>query len=126
MVKLIPLILLLSVVVSLPACESRLFTIHKIDVQQGNAIEAEKVDQLKVGMDKNQVKFLMGSPLITDVFHPDRWDYIYFLIPDYGTTERYHLSIFFEGDKVVEVRKNNIPAAEQPSSSSASDAQEQS
>ena len=122
MVKLIPFILLISAVISLPACESRLFTIHKIDVQQGNAIDPEKVAQLKVGMDKNQVKFLMGSPLITDVFHPDRWDYLYFLIPDYGTTERYHLSVFFAGDKVVEVRKNSLPDAQSTSSGNATDA----
>ncbi len=121
MVKLIPFILLFSVAISLPACKGKLFTIHKIDVQQGNAIEAAKVAQLEVGMNKNQVKFLMGSPLITDVFHPDRWDYVYFLIPDYGDTERYHLSVFFEGDKVVEVRKNDLPEADKPSPGISSD-----
>lgn len=109
MVRLTLPIMLIGLTITMTACESRLFTIHKIDVQQGNAIDSKQVAQLKVGMDKNQVKFLMGSPLITDIFHPDRWDYVYHLIPDYGPTERYHLSVFFAGDKVVEIRKNDLP-----------------
>ena len=102
------LILILSLVV-LAGCSGRLFTVHKIDVQQGNAIDPVKVEKLEIGMNKEQVKFLMGSPLVTDVFHPDRWDYVYHLIPDYGDTERYHLTVFFEGGTVTNIEKNEIP-----------------
>ena len=94
------------------ACSGRLFTVHKIDVQQGNAIDPKKVEQVKIGMTREQVKFLMGPPLITDVFHPERWDYIYFLIPDYGETERRHLMVLFEGDKVASLEKSDIPEPE--------------
>ncbi len=102
-------VIIICVAIILSSCSGRMFTIHRIDVQQGNAIEPEKVEQLKVGMTKEQVKFLMGSPLITDVFHPDRWDYVFLLIPDYGETERYHLTVFFDGDKVSEIRKGDMP-----------------
>ncbi len=94
------------------ACSGKLFTVHKIDVQQGNAIDPKKVEQLAIGMTKEQVKFLMGPPLVTDVFHPDRWDYIYFLIPDYGDTERRHVMVIFDGDLVASLEKSDIPEPE--------------
>ena len=109
MIKFSAILFVTCITLILSNCSSKMLTIHKIDVQQGNAIEHEKVEQLKIGMTKNQVKFLMGSPLITDVFHPDRWDYVFHLIPDYGETERYHLTIFFDGDLVSEIRKGDMP-----------------
>ncbi|MFK8026688.1 MAG: outer membrane protein assembly factor BamE [Gammaproteobacteria bacterium] len=104
----------LLLLISLSGCSGRLFTVHKIDVQQGNAVDPEKVEQLQVGMNKEQVRFLMGSPLIHDAFHPDRWDYVYHLIPDYGDTERRHVAVFFEGDKVMNIEKSDMPPEEQP------------
>ena len=92
----------------LSGCSGELFTIHKIDVQQGNAVEVDKVEQLSIGMTKEQVRFLLGSPMLTDVFHPERWDYVYFLIPGYGEQERRHVSIIFNGDKVTEIVKSGI------------------
>ncbi len=116
MIKFSAILLVTCITLMLSNCSSKLLTIHRIDVQQGNAIEMEKVDQLKVGMTKNQVKFLMGTPLITDAFHPDRWDYAFHLIPDYGETESYHLTIFFDGDTVTEIRKGNMPESDNESS----------
>ena len=110
MLRIITLIFISLLFIS--ACSGRLFTVHKIDVQQGNAIDPKKVEQVKIGMTREQVKFLMGPPLITDVFHPERWDYIYFLIPDYGETERRHLMVLFEGDKVASLEKSDIPEPE--------------
>lgn len=102
------IIILLSLI-TVSACSGRLFTVHKIDIQQGNTVEPEKVNQLKIGMTKEQVRFLLGTPLITDAFHPDRWDYVYFLIPDYGDNERRHLAVFFEGETVANMEKSDIP-----------------
>jgi len=109
MIKFLAIINIICATIILSSCSGEMFTVHRIDVQQGNAIEPEKVEQLKVGMTKEQVKFLMGSPLITDVFHPDRWDYVFHLIPDYGDSERYHLTVFFDGDKVSEIQKGDMP-----------------
>jgi len=94
----------------LSGCSGKLFTIHKIDVQQGNAVEVEKVEQLAVGMTKEQVEFLLGSPMLTDIFHPERWDYIYYLIPGYGEKERRHVSIIFNGNKIIEIVKSEMAA----------------
>lgn len=93
----------------LSGCSRELFTIYKIDVQQGNAVEVEKVEQLTLGMTKEQVEFLLGSPMLTDIFHPERWDYVYFLIPGYGEKERRHVSIIFNGNKVIEIVKSDMP-----------------
>lgn len=103
----------LLLLISLIGCSGRLFTVHKIDVQQGNAVDPEKVEQLQVGMNKDQVRFLMGTPLINDVFHPDRWDYVYHLIPDYGDNERRHVAVVFEGDTVASIEKSDMPLPEQ-------------
>ncbi|MBT5097748.1 MAG: outer membrane protein assembly factor BamE [Proteobacteria bacterium] len=94
----------------LSGCSGKLFTIHKIDVQQGNAVEVEKVEQLAVGMTKEQVEFLLGSPMLTDIFHPERWDYIYYLIPGYGEKERRHVSIIFNGNKIIKIVKSEMAA----------------
>ncbi len=98
--------------ISLIGCNGRLFTVHKFDIQQGNAVDPEKVEQLQIGMNKEQVRFLMGTPLINDSFHPDRWDYVYHLIPDYGDTERRHVAVVFEGDKVTHIEKSDMPLPE--------------
>ena len=50
---------------------------YKMDIRQGNSLNADKIAQLKLGMTRAQVQFLMGTPLISDIFHKDRWDYIY-------------------------------------------------
>jgi len=112
MIKAIFKITSLLLLIGLMGCSGRLFTVHKIDVQQGNAVDPEKVEQLQVGMNKEQVRFLMGTPLINDSFHPDRWDYVYHLIPDYGDTERRHVAVLFEGDKVTNIEKSDMPSAE--------------
>ena len=81
----------------LAGCES---WVHRIDVQQGNIIEEAAVEKLQVGMDKRQVRFLLGSPAITDTFHANRWDYVYYLKPGRGETKLESLSVYFTGDRV--------------------------
>jgi outer membrane protein assembly factor BamE len=108
--KLIILLLCFFVFSSISACsKSKLLTVYKIDIQQGNAVELKKVEQLEVGMSKEQVEFLLGTPLLTDSFHPARWDYVYFLLPGFGERERRHLTIYFDGDFVSEIVKKDIP-----------------
>ncbi len=71
---------------------------HKLEIQQGNVIAPEMVEKLKPGMTSRQVKFVMGSPQLTDPFHKDRWDYLYILRSDGKIAEKRHLILFFEGD----------------------------
>jgi outer membrane protein assembly factor BamE len=82
-------------------CSSIPSVLYKIDVQQGNIITQEMVDKLKPGMGEAQVRFVLGSPLIDDVFHKDRWDYVYRLLQHGNLVEEYKLTVFFEDDKLV-------------------------
>ena len=92
----------------LNGCQSRLLTVYKIDIQQGNALEAETVAKVETGMSKEQVRFLLGSPILRDSFHPDRWDYIYHFTPGYGKQDKRQLILFFDRDEVVNIVKQNI------------------
>ncbi len=87
----------------LPAC-----SVYRIDVQQGNTLDTKIIRHLKVGMNRKQVRFLMGTPLIQDPFHKDRWDYVYTFKPGGGEMTRQHLTVFFEGDKVVRIDKSQL------------------
>ncbi len=71
---------------------------YKIDIQQGNAVNQEMVDKLKPGMSKAQARFIMGTPLITDAFHADRWDYVYRFQKGHRLIEERRVTLIFDGD----------------------------
>ena len=75
--------------------------LHKIDIQQGNVIDQEMLDQLKPGMDKKQVKFIMGTPALIDPFHNERWEYIYSFQEGGTVREQRHITLHFENDKLA-------------------------
>ncbi|NQZ53831.1 MAG: outer membrane protein assembly factor BamE [Piscirickettsiaceae bacterium] len=74
--------------------------VYRIDIQQGNDVTQEMINKLKPGMSKSQVSYVMGTPLIIDTFHPDRWDYIYSFHPGNGQREQRRVTLFFEQDKL--------------------------
>ncbi len=86
-------------------------TVHTIDIQQGNVIDDEAVAQLKLGMTKRQVNFIMGTPLIQDPFHRDRWDYVYTLRPGNQSkiTERDRVTLFFEHGRLSRIERLEQP-----------------
>ncbi len=84
--------------------------VHRIDIQQGNVIEQEMLAQLQPGMEKSKVLFIMGSPLIQDTFHADRWDYIYSFQEGGGTREQRRVSLFFEDERLARVEGDVKPA----------------
>lgn len=84
--------------------------IHKIDVQQGNVVTQEMVAQLRPGMDEKKVQFIMGTPIIKDTFNDKRWDYIYTFEYGGGHTERRHVTLNFEDDKLASVNGDVKPA----------------
>ncbi len=75
--------------------------VYRIPVQQGNIIDQKKVDQLRIGMTKRQAQYVMGSPLSSDVFHEDRWDYVYQLRRGEETLRDKRFTLFFENDKLT-------------------------
>lgn len=77
--------------------------VNKHEMNQGNIIPEEKVAELKPGLSMAQVHFLLGTPILDNYFHQDRWDYIYYLKPGYGKAARKHLIIYFKDEKVSEI-----------------------
>jgi outer membrane protein assembly factor BamE len=80
--------------------------VYKSSIAQGNLIEQKDLDQVEVGMTRNQIRFLLGTPMIDDPFHKSRWDYVYFLkIGREEATFKRWVSVEFENDLVSEIRK---------------------
>jgi len=89
---------------NLAACStSSLPWVHKINVQQGNVVTQEMVNKLKPGMTQAQARFIMGSPMVTDTFHQERWDYIYLFKPGYGSPKQERVSLYFEKDALTRI-----------------------
>ena len=84
---------------------------HQIDIQQGNYVTQEMVEKLKPGMSRSQVRFALGTPLVADPFHSDRWDYVYVLQKKGRVVEQRHISIIFQDDKLQRIDGDVKPAA---------------
>ena len=104
----------------LSACSNLEFPwVYRIDIDQGNIITQDMVNQLKPGMTRDQVKFVMGSPLLVDSFHPDRWDYVYTLRKPNGKRTREQLTVYFKDDQLASLSGDFLPASAQtPASTS--------
>lgn len=74
---------------------------YKADVQQGNWITSEQVSMLREGMSREQVRFLLGTPTLQDIFHADRWDYPYFHKPGYGDEQARRFTVWFENNTLA-------------------------
>ncbi|CAI8952713.1 Outer membrane protein assembly factor BamE [Pseudomonas chlororaphis] len=84
--------------------------VYKIDIQQGNVVTQDMIDQLRPGMTRRQVRFIMGNPLLTDTFHADRWDYLYSLQPGGGERQQERVSVIFNGnDQLVSLSGDFMP-----------------
>ena len=84
--------------------------VYKIDIQQGNVVTQDMIDQLRPGMTRSQVRFIMGNPLITDTFHADRWDYLYSIQPGGGQRLQERVSLVFDGsDQLVGLAGDFMP-----------------
>jgi len=107
--------LVLCLVAAAPAC------VYRINIQQGNFLDQAAVEQVKVGMTRSQVHYLLGTPMVADSFNRERWDYIYYLKK--GRSEHVdsrRVTVYFDGDKVARLDK---PTAEEAAAQDASAAQ---
>jgi len=111
----------LALATMLSACSNLEFPwVYRLDIDQGNIITQDMVNQLKPGMTRDQVKFVMGSPLIVDPFHRDRWDYVYTLRKADGKRTREELAVYFKDDQLASLSGDFLPASAQtPASTSA-------
>ena len=86
------------------------FSPYRPDIQQGNFISEEMLAQLKVGMTRDQVRFILGTSLLTDIFHADRWDYPFRLARGNGETTSSRVIVFFDKEgKVARFEGGNLP-----------------
>ena len=83
---------------------------YRMDIQQGNYISQDMISQLKVGMTKEQVRYVLGTPLVADIFHADRWDYVYYKDPRRGTREGRKIAVLFENGKLARVLGDVVAA----------------
>tara|TARA_B100001175_G_scaffold290986_1_gene275809 strand:- start:549 stop:1010 length:462 start_codon:yes stop_codon:yes gene_type:complete len=90
---------------------------YRVEIQQGNVISAEQIEKITPGTSRNEVRFILGTPLIEDPFHAERWDYFYSLNPAKGEmVTKYRLSVWFENDQVLQtvVEGAGLPGAIEP------------
>lgn len=81
---------------------------YKPDVQQGNTLDEKQIAQLKIGMTQQQVIFIMGTSLLKDPFHKNRWDYLYTYSRNQAKAERSLLSLYFKDDKLSKIDKSQM------------------
>jgi len=93
--------LVLTAIIALGGCFPG---VYKIDIQQGNVVTQDMIDELRPGMSKAQVRYIMGNPLITDTFHARRWDYLYSLQTGSGEKSQKRMSLYFnDSDQLIAV-----------------------
>jgi outer membrane protein assembly factor BamE len=104
------IVFLVVLSLALPACGLRLSP-HRIEIQQGNYVTQEMVAQLKPGMSRDQVRFVLGTPLVSDIFHADRWEYV-FSRQRMNSREVEHrrITVFFEEDRLQRVDGDVVAA----------------
>lgn len=98
-----PVLALLAAATLLGGC------VYRPDIQQGNLLTVKDIEQVTVGMTRSQVRFLLGTPMVSDPFAPQRWDYIYRM--QYGRDRKIdsaHFIVYFEGDKVSRVETLDV------------------
>lgn len=99
---------------SMTACETifnNLPGVYKIDIEQGNMIDQSMVDQLRPNMTKRQVLYIMGSPMLADTFHEQRWDYLYSKQPGGEDRMQKRISLYFNGDNLAGVQGDLRPSS---------------
>ncbi|MDX1593085.1 MAG: outer membrane protein assembly factor BamE [Gammaproteobacteria bacterium] len=99
----LPIVVFLALL--LTACSlERLPGVYRIDVQQGNVVTPAMVKELRPGMSRDQVRFIMGTPMVDNTFQPSRWDYYFSMKPGGGGDRLdYHLALHFEDDRLARI-----------------------
>jgi outer membrane protein assembly factor BamE len=104
------IIIYMALGLSLTSCTSLLPEPHKIDIQQGNQVKKEDLDRLKLGMNHEQVKFVLGTPLLMDGFNGNRWDYMYYLKPGKDKLKKSRIVLYFKGDELSKIDDSHYVA----------------
>ena len=84
--------------------------LYRLDVRQGNALDDEALVLLETGMERSRVRRLLGTPAVSDVFHPDRWEYLYSYAPGGEQQQWRRITLHFEDDRLVRIEGDLRPA----------------
>jgi outer membrane protein assembly factor BamE len=84
--------------------------VYTVDVQQGNMVDQSMIDQLRPNMNKRQVLYIMGSAMLVDFFHKNRWDYLYSAQVEGGDRQQKRISLYFENDQLIGVQGDFKPS----------------
>lgn len=87
----------------IPDALDRAPLVYRPTIQQGNVVTQEQINELTPGLTKRQVRFVLGTPMLTDVFHHDRWDYVYTIGEGSRPEELQHVTVYFEDDRLVRI-----------------------
>lgn len=90
-------------ILALSGCSFSWLSGYRPPIHQGNEIKATQLQQVKIGMNEAQVRFILGDPMLTDAFNPNRWDYVYALTPTYGRQTVKHLTLYFQDGKLARI-----------------------
>lgn len=96
---------------SLGGCQSSKPAVYRAPVQQGNVVSVDMLERLRLGMTKNQVRFVLGRSLVDPIFTSDRWDYVYRLYIPLGATVSYNVELYFEDERLVGL-ESDLPDAD--------------
>ena len=100
----------IAIVLFIAGCSA--LTPYRLPIQQGNIVSAESLAKLKSGMSKNQAAQILGTPLLNDVFHANRWDYVHYLNKRGKISEQNHVALVFEEEKLARLVGSGLPALE--------------
>jgi outer membrane protein assembly factor BamE len=84
-------------------------SIYRIDIQQGNIIDQDDLNQVSLGMTQHQVRYILGTPIVQDPFHKDRWDYLYSLKKGKKKAVTKNVTLHFDKKKLVKIEGTMQP-----------------
>jgi len=108
------MLILLSMLLSSCGGATGPLSLYKMDIRQGNFVTAEMREKLKLGMSRQQVRYVLGTPMISDPFHANRWDYVYLLEHRGKLIEEKRLTLYFDGDNLAGIDDGSKPAEAAP------------
>lgn len=106
--------ILMTLCCAITACSNQripLIPSYKLQINQGNELDKEAVSALQTGMTRQQVQMLLGTPLLADPFHADRWDYVYVITRNGKVKQQSSLTVYFDGDNVRKIEGDALQVA---------------
>jgi outer membrane protein assembly factor BamE len=117
------MLILLSMLLSSCGGGAGPLSLYKMDIRQGNFVTAEMREKLKLGMSRQQVRYVLGTPMVSDAFHSNRWDYVYLLEHRGKLVEEQRLTLYFDGDSLARIDDGSIPSGVAPATKPGASAQ---